>query len=87
MEGKLADALEQLDAALPVSRDLGDARLESIVLCNLAMAERDAETQPIPHSAQQRIAGIQASARVVLAGLQAPKRRPSASNVITCCAM
>ena len=37
VQGRYAEALEQLDEALAVARDLGHARLEGIALCNLGM--------------------------------------------------
>jgi len=37
VQGRLTDALDQLEAALAVARDLGHVRLECIVLCNLGM--------------------------------------------------
>ena len=37
VHGRFGEALDQLEAALAVARDLGNAQLECIVLCNLGM--------------------------------------------------
>jgi len=38
VQGRYAEALDQLEGSLAVARDIGDAHMECVVLCNLGMA-------------------------------------------------